>query len=213
MQHTVELFVAKNCSVCPAMKRMFQKLLEQGAIAELKLFDLENNPQLAARYSIRSVPYYRINGQGFSGLRQEQELRQLLVTDPQSMLAEWMAEQLRDGGLQQVEDEVLQNPRAREALVQMLESVDTELVVRIGLTAVIEVLAGQRIFDQLEDRFIALSRHVEERIVIDALYYLQLISTPSSLRQLKVLAQTAEGEVAEQARELLHEALADSVAH
>jgi hypothetical protein len=213
MQHIVELFVMQGCSVCPTMERIFQRMLNEGVISELKLFDVGRQRDLAEQYSIRSVPYYRIDGKGFSGLRPEAELRRLLVSAEGNVIAEWMAEQLREGGLKQVEDKVLQNRTARQALVRMLENPSTELVIRIGLSAVIEALVEQRIFDEFEDRFIELSRHHEARIAIDALYYLQLISTPSTLQQLQLLAAQDDGEIAHQARELLAEATAGAVAH
>lgn len=213
MENIVELYVMKGCSVCPTMERLFQHLQDEGHVGELMVYDLAEHPELAERHGIRSVPFYRINGIGFNGLRDQRELLNLLGSREIDSMAQWITDQLREGRLDEVEQAVLQKVVAREALVQLLESVDTELVVRIGLSAVIEALADQRIFDPYEQRFIELANHAEERIAIDALYYLQLISTPATLARLSQLAESGSGELSDQARELLDEAASGIVIH
>ena len=213
MHQKVELFVSEGCTLCPSMQAVFSRLFELGEISALEVFDISEQSALAQRYSIRSVPFYRIGELSYSGVRSEQEIRALLQQNEQARLTEWMTAQLREGELTSVENKVLQSMMARAVLVDLLESEDTELVVRIGLSAVIETLAPQRFFDSFVDRFILLSEHPEPRIAIDALYYLQLISTPQTLQQLDKLAKQPDSEIAIQAQELLLEAGAESVAH
>jgi hypothetical protein len=213
MHTIIELFVMQDCHVCPQMERIFHDLKLQGEITELKVFDVKEHPQLAQQYHIRSVPHYMINGIAFSGLKSQTEILKLLHSGEEQNLQLWIAEQLAEGQLSEVETRVIQQPQARQALVQLLEDIDTPLMVRIGLTAVIESLAEHGVFTDFESRFIQLANHPQDRIAIDALYYLQLLSSPSSLEKLSEIAKNGRSELQQQAQELLLESSANAVTH
>jgi hypothetical protein len=213
MHRIIELFVMQDCHVCPQMERIFHDLKLQGEITEVKVFDVKEHPQLAQQYHIRSVPHYMINGIAFSGLKSQTEILKLLHSGEEQNLQLWIAEQLAEGQLSEVETRVIQQPQARQALVQLLEDIDTPLMVRIGLTAVIESLAEHGVFTDFESRFIQLANHPQDRIAIDALYYLQLLSSPSSLEKLSEIAKNGRSELQLQAQELLLESSANAVTH
>ncbi len=213
MRRIIELFVMQDCHVCPQMERIFHDLKLQGEITQLKVFDVKEHPQLAQQYHIRSVPHYMINGIAFSGLKSQTEILKLLHSGEEQNLQLWIAEQLAEGQLSEVETRVIQQPQARQALVQLLEDIDTPLMVRIGLTAVIESLAEHGVFTDFESRFIQLANHPQDRIAIDALYYLQLLSSPSSLEKLSEIAKNGRSELQLQAQELLLESSANAVTH
>jgi hypothetical protein len=213
MVRNIELFVMQGCQVCPQMERTFHDLQEKGEITELKIFDVNEHPQLAQHYNIRSVPYYRINGVAFTGLKSQAEILKLLDSQSEQSLQIWIADQLADGQLAEVETRVAQNPLARQALMTMLEDSDTPLMVRIGLTAIIESLAGIGLLAGLETRFVQLAEHPEDRIAIDAIYYLQLLSTPATLAKLAQIASSGKPELQQQAQELLLESSTEAVKH
>jgi thiol-disulfide isomerase/thioredoxin len=213
MHTIIELFVMQGCHVCPEMERTFHDLKHKGQINELKIFDVNEHPQLAQQYNIRSVPYYMINGVGFSGLKSQSEILKLLQSKDDQNLQVWIAEQLAEGQLDAVETRVVQELKVREAVMRLLEDIDTPLMVRIGLTAVIESLAEHGVFTDFEKRFIKLANHPEDRIAIDAIYYLQLISTPLTLEKLAEIAQKGRPELQQQAQELLLEISSNSVKH
>jgi glutaredoxin len=213
MQKIIELFVMQGCQVCPQMERTFHDLQLKGEISDLKVFDVNEYPELAQQYNIRSVPYYTINGIAFTGLKSQSEILKLLQSEEVENIQLWITEQLAEGQLAEVEMRVLQQPAVREALMQLLEDVDTPLMVRIGLSAVIETLAEQGVFSSFEARFIALADHPQDRIAIDAIYYLQLLSTAATLARLAEIAQTGRSELQQQAQELLLESSASAIKH
>lgn len=213
MHRIIELFVMQGCHACPQMERIFHDLKHKGEITELKVFDVNEYPRLAQQYNIRSVPHYMINGIAFSGLKSHTEILSLLHSEEEQNLQLWIAEQLAEGQLSGVETRVIQQPQAREALVQLLEDIDTPLMVRIGLTAVIESLAEHGVFTDIESRFIELANHPQDRIAIDAIYYLQLLSSPATLEKLSEIAQIGRSELQQQAQELLLESSSNAVKH
>lgn len=203
----------QGCHVCPEMERIFHQLKQQGEISELKVFDVKDHPQLAQQYHIRSVPHYLINGVAFTGLKSQGEILKLLQSEENQRLQQWITDQLAEGQLDEVESRIDQQPPLREAAMQLLENIDTPLMVRIGLSAVIESLAEQGVFNSFAARFIMLADHPEDRIAIDAIYYLQLLSTPSTLNKLSEIAQHGRAELKMQAQELLLEISASAVKH
>lgn len=213
MQRVIELFVMQGCQVCPQMEKTFFELQKKGEISELKVVDVQQQPELAEKYKIRSVPYYLINGIAFTGLKSQTEILSLLNAETDQKLGIWIIDQLAQGELSEVETRIAHEPQLREAMMQLLEDVDTPLMARIGLTAVIESLAGRGFFSGLETRFIQLADHAEERIAIDAIYYLQLLSTPASLGKLADIARSERSELQQQAQELLLEVTDNAVKH
>lgn len=202
-----------GCSVCPQMERLFEELHEQGGIEELEVLDVTRHPELAQKYNIKSVPFYLVNGIAFNGLKTREEIVDLLQQDDSQKWTSLIRAELEDGQLELINNYIQQHAAAREAMMELLADKDTELVVRIGLTAIIESLAEGDLLESLEERFIQLTQHNDERIALDALYYLSLLSSPSSLAALTKIARNGKPGLREDARELLAESMSDRVLH
>lgn len=213
MQNEITLFVMPGCNMCPHMEKIFHDLHRNGAIHELQVVDVSQHPELAEQHNIRSVPFYLINGVAFNGLKTRQQIDHLLQQDSTQKWVILIEEELSAGQLETVEESMQQDADAREAMLQLLADSETELVVRIGLTAIIESLAEGSILKPYEQQFIELSQHEDERIALDALYYLSLLSTTSSLEALTEIANNGKQNLREDARELLAETVANRVLH
>jgi thiol-disulfide isomerase/thioredoxin len=213
VDRTIELFVMEGCAVCPQMERIFHDLYQAGEVDEFLVVDVGDAPDTAKRYNIRSVPHYLINGLAFTGLRSRREILELLHNDDSLKQEAWIREKLSAGELDPVESAVISEAATRHAVLSLLQDEDTELVVRIGLTAIIETLASRRIFDDLEVQFIALADHPEDRIAIDALYYLQLMATDAARDKLQATATKGRKSLRAQAQELLSETLEAPLLH
>lgn len=202
-----------GCSICPQMERLFHQLLEQEKINNLQVLDVADHPDLASQHNIRSVPTYLINGISFNGLKSQQEITQLLNKDESQKWIELIRQELTGGQLDEAERIIRENSSAREAMMSLLEDHKTELVVRIGLTAIIETLAVGSLLEPYEDQFIKMSSHEDERIAVDALYYLSLFISPQSLQQLHEVADSGPESLRDHARDLLEESSIGEVLH
>lgn len=202
-----------GCNMCPQMERLFHELHQQGAIHELQIIDVTTHPELAEKYHIKSVPSYLINGVTFNGVKTYRDIKKLLQKDDFQKWVSLVRAELVDGHLDTVERYVKQNEAAGEAMMHLLAQKDTELVVRIGLTAIIESMVEASLLQPYEDKFIQLATHEEERIALDALYYLSLLSSPASLQALGEIAKNGKQSLREDALELLAETLSDRVLH
>jgi hypothetical protein len=201
----IRLFVMHGCQVCPQMERVFRTLLAQGDIAGLDVIDLGEEPQQAQKYAIRSVPYYLIGEVGFNGLKSAGEIKRLLQLGESGGWQDRLSEDFRQGDLAQAERDIRQHPTAQRAMIALLESPQTELLVRIGLTAVIESLASEGALNVLEEAFIGLADSTDKRIATDALYYLQLQASAAAVKKLREVAQGDDSTLAAEARDLLDE--------
>lgn len=207
--NNITLFVMHGCRVCPQMERLFQRMQKTGAINDLTIMDVGEQPELSQEYNIRSLPFYLINNVGFTGLRTQQQIEQLLE---QGNLEQWQSviiSELSEGQLEPVERMIRQQASAREAMMLLLADTQTSLVVRIGLTAVIEGMAEGEELKKYENQFIELARHADERVAVDALYYLSLLGTSSCLNVLVDVSNNASPGLRAQAIDLLGEIASD----
>ncbi len=195
------------------MEHLFERMHQQGAISQFEVFDVQQNPELAQQHNIRSVPYYLINGVAFSGLKTRREIDQLLDKTDADKWVDMINDSLAGGELEPVEQAVRKQPAARAAMIKLLDDPQTALLVRIGLTAVIETLATEGLLNEHEQDFILMTTHADERIAVDALYYLSLINTPDSLAALQELAENGPLVLREHALELLQDEAMDQVLH
>jgi thioredoxin-like negative regulator of GroEL len=212
-QFEIQLFVMPGCAICPQMEHLFSNMLHQGEISSLDIIDVTEHEELAKQHHIRSVPFYLINGIGFTGARSADEIRALLKQDEVGNWKETLVQALSQGELDTAEKAISENESARDAMIGLLKAADTALVVRIGLTAVIETFADQDWMLDYQDHIIDMTDHADQRIAVDALYYLSLIASSGSLDHLECVATNSNGELSEHARELLLDAKEGQVVH
>ncbi len=196
----------QNCKICPQMEQLFVEMLKNGAIDELTILNVEEQPELAQQYNIRSLPFYLINDVAFYGLKTATEVKKILQQDSTEKLVELINSELSDGQLQTVEDLVAEQPDARDAVLVLLNDPETSLVVRIGLSAIIETLTETT--DTLknhEKHFLTLADHSDDRIATDAIYYLSLFGSADSMQKLEEISKDDNNGLQEQAIELLEE--------
>ena len=204
-QRKIELFVMPGCPICPQMERLFRQLQQEGELDELEIIDITRNPERASQLGIRSAPSYLVNGVLFSGLKQRSEIEQLLGQNESEKWRSLLGEELSEGGMQAAREAVLEHEAAREALFDLLDDPETPLVVRIGLSAIIEELAERGLLEAYQPRLLKLAQHEDERIALDGLYYLSMLHTPEAIQTLSRIAGDDAHPLQQQAKELLQE--------
>ncbi len=211
--HEVELFVMPGCPICPQMERLFRQLHEEGKLERLQVIDITKQPDRAQQLGIRSAPSYLINGVLFSGLKQRGEIERLLQQNQGEQWRSLLSEELAEGGMEAARQAVFGNEAARHALFDLLEDEETPLVVRIGLSAIIEDLATEGLLETDQSRLLKLAQHPDQRIALDGLYYLSLLHSPEAIEALSRVADDETHPLHEQARELLQEQAASDRLH
>jgi len=205
------LFIAPGCPHCPTVLAGMSELVKQGLVGQLEVVNIAVHPQRAAQLGVRSVPWLRLGELEFEGLHGPAELRRWAqLAGTSAGLAEYFTERLKDGRLPQVTAMVASRPERLSALLDLAADPDTELTVRIGISAVIENMAGS---PELLARLPALQHLADSddpRVRADACHFLALSGSPDAVAMLETLTRDTERSVREVAQDCLAE-LRDSL--
>ncbi len=196
------LFISPGCPHCPTVLQGLSELVKQGAVGRLEVVNVAAHPEVAAARGVRGVPWLRLGPFELEGLRSLAELRRWAerAGTPQGM-ADYFRELLEGGELGRVIELVRADTGRLETLLLLLADADTELPVRVGISAVMEEFQGQEPLRRLVDRLGALTRSPDAHIRGDASHYLALSRSPRAVNYLRPLLKDPERQVREIAEE------------
>ncbi|HFD81350.1 MAG TPA: HEAT repeat domain-containing protein [Gammaproteobacteria bacterium] len=200
------LLLTSRCPHCPTVLQGLAELVKQGLIGRLEAVNIEARPDIARQYGVRSVPWFRIGDFELEGLHSPAELRQWAqrAATPAG-IGEYYTELFKSGQLAKALSSVHRNPHHLEALLELMADPDTELTVRIGISAVMEDLAGSEALRAQLPTLLALATHDDPRVRADTSHFLALTRSRAALEALKKLAQDPERAVSNLARDSLEE--------
>jgi HEAT repeat protein len=196
------LLFTSTCPYCPTVLAALSDLVKSGDIGRLEVVNIGARPEIAQQFGVRTVPWVRIGPFELEGLRSPAELKQWVerAGTPEG-LAEYFHELLKEGALPKVSAQVARDPAALDAMLRLLGDSDTELTVRIGISAVFEGLEGKPALRRAVEALIALSTHRDAHIRGDAAHLLSLTHDPAAQPHLQRLLEDDVADVREIARE------------
>lgn len=198
------LLTGTHCPYCPVVLKALKALLQSGHISKLETWNIEENPEIARQFSVRTVPWVRIGPFELEGLRPESELREWAdKAGSESGLADYFSELLASGNLGKVLETLRRDPAAIEGLLRLFSNPETGLNVRIGISAIMEELEGSELLTGLVDRLGRLTKHPAPHIRGDACHYLALTGKPQATAYIKPLLEDSDASVSALARESL----------
>ena len=198
------LLLGTHCPHCPTVLNALSAMVKAGTIGTLRAVNIEQRPDIAQELGIRSVPWVRIGPFELEGLRSEKELRDWSEkAGTTAGLVAWLEELLSTGKITRALALVNSEPDALEALLQLFTGTETPLNTRIGISAIMEDLAGTDRLRGLVGRLGELTRHEEARIRGDACHYLELAGDPAAVAYLKPRLEDPDTAVREVAQEAL----------
>lgn len=207
------LFIAPGCPHCATVLKGLAELIKKAEIGTLEVVNIAVHPQRAEELGIRSVPWLRLGPFELQGLRSESELRDWAQKAGSTQgLANWYEELFKQGKLSQAIEEVRENPDHIEALLSLASDEDTELTVRIGISAVFEEFEGSSYLQDYIEDFKELGQHQDPRIRSDAGHYLALTHAAEAINPLEQLSRDKERAVREIAEDSLQD-LRDNLRH
>lgn len=200
------LLTAPGCPHCPGMKRVLDELLEEGLISELETVNIAEQPQQAEALGVRSVPWLKLGEFELEGLHSVGELRDWArhATSAEG-LEIFFTEQLVSGRLPKVMAMIRQHPEQLDALLRLAADADTELTVRIGISAVVEDLAGSDTLLDYMPALETLAAHPDARVRADACHFLANTRSERAIPPLENLAMDSDLSVRDVAVDSLEE--------
>ena len=198
------MLMGTQCPYCPGVLKALQAMLKSGAIGKLEYHNIEENPELARELGVRSVPWVRIGSFELEGLRSEKELREWAAkAGTDTGLTTWLEELLSSGNISKPLERVRSEPAMMDALLQLFADPDTELNIRIGISAIMEDLQGTDTLNAIIKPLGKLTQHDDARVRGDACHYLSLSGNPDAGTYIKPLLDDKDAGVREIARESL----------
>jgi Thioredoxin domain/HEAT repeats len=200
------LLLGTRCPHCPIVLAALTAMVKAGIIGTFRAVNIEQRPDIAQELGVRSVPWVRIGSIELEGLRSEKELRDWAEkAGTPAGLSAWLGELLTTGRINRALTLVQSEPAGLEALLQLFADPETQLNTRIGISAIMEDLAGTGQLRGLAGRLGELTRHDEARIRGDACHYLELTGDPAAVVYLRPLLDDPDAEVREVAQEALQQ--------
>jgi hypothetical protein len=200
------LLLTSQCPHCPTVLQALSELVKQGLIGRLEAINIQVREDIAAQYGVRSVPWIRIGEFEFEGLHSRAELEQWAQRAGSAQgLATYYASLLKQGKLSRVLDALRKDARRQPALQLLAEDPDTELPVRIGVSAVLEHLAGTPPLQALLPDIVELAHNGDPRVRSDACHFLALTRSAAAIEPLQALGGDPERAVREVASDSLEE--------
>lgn len=200
------LLLTSQCPHCPTVLQGLSELVKKGVIGRLEAVNIVVHPEFAAQAGTRSVPWIRIGEFELEGLHSPTELQKWAkraVSD--NGLAEYYADLLKEGQLSKALNILHRKPAHLPAPLQLAAAPDTELTVRIGVSAIIEDFAGSDELKAQLPALIELTNSSDPRVRSDASHFLALTHSPDAVATLEQLAKDPEAAVRAVAADALEE--------
>ncbi len=197
------LFLSSSCPYCPAVLAGLSDLVKKGKLGELLVTNIEQHPEKAAAFGVRSVPWVRIGPFELTGQLTPAELAQWTErAGSKNGMADYVREQLSAGELATVEKLLREDPSIATSFIPLLEDAETPLEVRLGIDSMLESLPQDAI-EPLVDDLVRLSQSDNHRIRSDATWYLALADNDRARSAISARLQDENAEVREIAQEAL----------
>jgi HEAT repeat protein len=198
------IFIGTGCPHCPAVLEGLTRLLKDGRLARLEAVNLAADPDAAARHGVRSVPWTRIGPFELIGALAPAEL------------AEWADYAAAGEGWSAYFAHLIESRRLGEVvalvrkcaanlsdLLHLLVSEVTPLDTRIGVSAVIEELAGSETLTAAREQLEQLTLSELASARADACHFLALSGDPRAAPAVRRLLDDEDEAVREIAAETL----------
>jgi len=196
------LLIATGCAHCPVVMDALMKLIKQGKLRSIEVFNIQFEQTIAKQEGVRQVPWVKINEFAFTGKLTEQELAYWAKTSQQdnakTLYFSWLIEN-------QAVDTVItwlnKQPEDFNFICDLVLDKETPMAVRIGLNIIFESFESSPF---LEPTITLLSQNLNQQpanIRGDICYYLGLSHQAET--QLKAFLNDENADV----REIVEEAL------
>lgn len=200
------LFITSGCPHCPSVMQALSELIKSGEISQLEIINLQQAPELAQPYNVKSVPWLKIGIFELTGLRSKSDIQQWIKKiDDEHAMGEYFVELMTSGEIHKVQQLIETQPELFPALLNLVSETDTNLSARVGAGAIIEDMAGSELLQQHIPVLAKLSQHADASVRNDACYYLGLSQSLVAKPYIEALLNDDNIDVKETAAEALAE--------
>jgi len=203
---TVLMLMGTQCAYCGPMMKMLTELMKAGSISELRIVNIEKDPELARKLGVRSVPWLQIGPFELLGSHTKQELAMWLERAASfTGVSDYLAQVLSEGKIDYATRLIERYPQALQNVLQLMADPEAKINVRLGVGVIIEDMAETRQFETVIPQLIEYLSDEDARIRGDACHYLSLTKDSAYIPLIKKLLSDESEEVREIAQDSLDE--------
>lgn len=202
-----KLLISPGCPHCATMMSLLGELLKEGKIARLLMINIAEQPEVAAKHNVRSVPWLKLGELEFTGAHTRAELENAIdmsVSDDGQQ--RFLFDQLKNGQLDDVTELVSRDKSLLPDLIALLKGKEVPMSVRIGVSAILEGFQQESsaLNDILPD-LLELSESADETTRADACHFLSLLDSDAAHERLQQCINDESAMV----REIAEESITD----
>lgn len=201
---TALLLVSTHCPHCHALQKLLQERYTSSKLSSLKVINIEQDPDAAQRYGVRSVPWLRLDGMQFDTAMTPAELDDWIERAANKQAATYYIEYLLlNGKLNQAINWLENGQYGLDAVLPLLSRDNVKINVRIGIGALMEHFAGTSALVQIIDQLSVLAENEDASLRADACHYLALTHSRQVLPVIEKMISDPDEQVREIARDSL----------
>ena len=198
------LFITPGCPSCPVVLQGLSDLVKQAAIGKLTVVNVAAHPELAAEYGVRAAPWLRLGPFTLTGAHTPAELRQWAVwSSGDEGIIQYIEHLLADGGFKAAGIFIADDTTRLKPLLAIVANPGKSLVVRSGVSALMEAYANTDALQSMLPPLAELTRHTDHRVRADACHLLGLSGSAAARSYLEICL----GDSSEEVREIAAESL------
>lgn len=198
------LFITPDCPHCPAVMQGLNDLLKQSLIGKLTIVNAVAHPELAKEYGVRAAPWLRIGSFTLTGAQTPAELKQWVTwSNGGEGVIQYVEHLLAEGGFKQAGIYIAEDTQRLQPLLSIVASPEKSLVVRSGVSALLETYSNTPVLQNLLTQIGELTRHKDHRVRADACHLLGLCGSAAACTYLEICLKDNNEEVREIAAESL----------
>ncbi len=202
----VLMLLSTGCSHCPSVLNILTDLLKAGQIGRLEAINIFEQPEIAQQHNVRSVPWIKIGDIELTGSQSKTEiLKAIEHSNSSSGVITHFEEQLNNGQLQEVINQIQKNTEHLSLLLKMMADESIKISVQIGIGAIMEEFAETPALVALIPALTKLTKHPLARVRNDACFYLSLTASPEVKATITSLLNDSDKEVQETAKDCLED--------
>ncbi|HQS58229.1 MAG: hypothetical protein B7Y56_04690 [Gallionellales bacterium 35-53-114] len=198
------LFITTGCPNCPVVLQGLSDLVKQATIGKLTVVNVAAHPEMAAEYGVRAAPWLRLGPFTLTGAHSAAELRQWAAwSSGEEGIIQYVEHLLAEGGFKQAGVFIAEDTSRLKPLLSIVAAPEKSLVVRAGVSALLEAYTNTPVLQNLLPQLAELTRHADHRVRADACHLLGLAGSPAARYYLEACVNDSNEEVREIAAESL----------
>ncbi len=200
------LLISSQCPHCHVMQGLLNKGLQDGRLAVLDVINIEESPETAQAYNVRSVPWLQLNGMVFDSALTPAEMdRWIEIATQETAQSSYLEYLLLNGKLSNAITRLEEGESTLSDLLPLIVKEGVKINVRVGIGAIIEHFEGSPILREVLPQLSAMSKHQDAMVRADVCHYLLLTHAQESAVMIEGMLKDSDTQVREIAQECLLE--------